>query len=70
MIVSDDMNGRQYLKPFRLLSNTAETNLEMHAVQQDIVVPGANGPGNPEASPMPRQDRGIKPSELENDKQA
>ena len=32
MIVSEDSNGRYYPKPFRLLSNTAETNLEMHAV--------------------------------------
>ena len=32
LILSEDMSGRQYFKPFRLLSNTAYTNLEMHAI--------------------------------------
>ena len=42
MIVSEDANGRPYPKPFRLLSNTVETSLEMQAVQQDITIPPEN----------------------------
>jgi len=45
MILSEDASGRQYLKPFRLLSNTAYTNLEMHAIQRDIIMPGPIGTG-------------------------
>lgn len=46
MIVSEDANGRSYPKPFRLLSNTVETSLEMHAVQQDITIPSENPQAN------------------------
>ena len=40
--MAEDPSGRYYPKPFRLLSNTVETSLEMHAVQQDIVIPNEN----------------------------
>ena len=36
MIIAYDANGRQYRKPFRLLSNSAQTILEMSAVQREI----------------------------------
>ena len=46
MVLSEDSNGIQYLKPFRLLSNTARTNLEIRAVQRDIVMPSGGQTAN------------------------
>ena len=50
MIVQEDLSGRSYLKPFRLLSNTAVTSIEMQAVQRELSMPGNNATANAAAT--------------------
>ena len=47
LIYQEDGNGRTYFKPFRLLSNTASTDMEWDAYQREVMIPNPAAPGQP-----------------------